>query len=137
MTEAITQPDASNSAPAPTADAPAPKPRICPNCSGEFYRPTKGPGGHKRYCSETCRREWDARAAVEGKAIITLAKIWAANTKNETGNKAMSRILETVRALSNIDEEEGRHRLKGDGPLAAYVSDVVNDGFRYIDRRRR
>lgn len=110
--------------------------RICPNCSEPFERPTKGPGGHKRYCSTACRREWDARSALDGKAIAVVARIWAQNRKGgEVGNKAFARLREALDLINERDSRSGRLRLKADGPLDAYVREVLAEP--YMDRRRR
>lgn len=115
--------------------APAAKPRICPNCSEPFVRPVNGPGGHKRYCSAECRNAWGNREKAEGAVSATLLKIWAANRNNDVGNLAFARLREIGDLLNENDAAEGRHRLKANGPLDAYVREVVEE--RYLDRKRR
>jgi hypothetical protein len=115
--------------------APARKSRTCPNCGEEFYRPVKGPGGHKRFCSTPCRQRWENRALGEGKAVVTIMKIWAANRNNEVGNLAFQRLREAADLLNNRDVEEGRIRLKAGGPLDPYIQDVLAEPL--LDRIRR
>lgn len=121
------------------SDAPAPvirKARVCPECSEEFFPPSKGPGGHKRFCSNDCRNDWGYRAKVEGAAIVTIAKIWAANRQgNDVGNKAFARLREALDLMNQEDAKAGRHRLKAGGPLDPYIRAVLDEP--YIDRRRR
>jgi hypothetical protein len=115
--------------------APERKPRVCPNCSEAFFRPLKGPGGHKRFCSDKCRQDWGAREKAHGAVVITKAKIWRKNRgSGEIGKLAFQRFVEALDVLIAEDEEAGRPKLTANGPVDAYLKDVVED--RYLDRKR-
>lgn len=114
----------------------APATRVCPNCSATFDLPLRGPGGHKRFCSEKCRTTWRNREKAEGAVIVTLAKIWRQNRgSGELGKLAFARLTETLDVLNAKDSEEGRIRLNAEGPLKPYIRDLLAEP--YIDRKAR
>lgn len=114
---------------------PAPRVRVCPECSGDFSPPVKGPGQHKRFCSDKCRTDWRAREKAEGAVLITVARIWRKTRgAGEIGKRAfeeMTSILDTINARHSA---EGRHPLNATSPVAPYVKDVLAE--RFIDRDR-
>lgn len=128
-------PDSAETRENPAPEAVVPKARVCPNCGGEFFRPLSGPGGHKRYCSAPCRQAWENRAAVDGKSIAVLAKVWAGNRNNELGNLAFARLREACDLLNNRDKDEGRVPLKAGGPLEPFIRELLAEPF--LDRERR
>lgn len=129
---AIAETDETTPAPAPAAGE-----RVCPNCSETFLVPLKGPGGHKRYCSDTCRNAWGNREKALGAVIVTVARIWAQNRKSgEVGNKAFARLREALDLMNETDATEGKRlRLKAGGPLDRYINEVLAEP--YLDRKRR
>jgi hypothetical protein len=121
--------------PAPAAASTA-RPRVCPNCGDEFEVRAKGPGGHKRFCSDTCRQQWGNREKAHGAVIITTAKIWRKNRgSGPIGKEAFQRFVEALDILISEDEEAGRPKLKAGGRVDRFLNDVVRD--RYLDRKRR
>lgn len=117
---------------APPAPAAA---RVCPNCSEEFFRPTKGPGQHKRFCSDLCRTTWSNREKAEGAALITIARIWRqARGSGDVGKAALSEMCSILDTLNDRARAAGRLPLSAKGPLRPYVDDLLSE--RYIDRQR-
>lgn len=132
MTTAPTIPDAAAEALATPVPAIA---RVCPNCSGEFFRPSKGPGGHKRFCSDKCRTTWANREKAEGAALITVARIWRqARGSGDVGKAALAEMCSILDTVNERSRTAGRLPLSAKGPLRPYVDDVLAD--RYIDRAR-
>lgn len=110
--------------------------RTCPNCSVEFQRPTRGPGGHKRFCSGKCRTTWSNREKAEGAALITVAKAWRAmRGSGELGKAAFAEMTSILDTLNARDRDDKRLPLNDKGPLKPYLTDLLAD--RYIDRARR
>jgi hypothetical protein len=132
MLDASTAPE--TLAVAPRA-APA-NPRACPNCGEEFVIPSKGPGGHKRFCSDPCRVAWGNREKAHGAVVITLAKIWRKNRgSGEIGKAAFARLTEALDILISEDEASGRPKLLAGGKVDRFLKQVVDE--RYLDRKRR
>lgn len=132
------QPIAEN---AETTLAPASTPvaspsRICPECSGVFTIPSKGPGGHKRFCASLCRQAWANREKAEGAVLATYVKIWRQNRgSGPLGKLAFARLCEAADVLNENDTKAKRHRLNANGPLEPFIRDVLAEP--YLDRRRR
>jgi hypothetical protein len=130
MPEAPTTADVAENAPA------LPPARICPNCGDSFARPAKGPGGHKRFCSDKCRSDWRGREKVQGAVIITLAKVWRKSRgSGDIGKAAFQRFVEALDILISDDEEAGRPKLTANGPVTPFLREIIED--RYLDRRPR
>lgn len=120
----------------PSAPPPAAATRVCPNCADLFLVPVKGPGGHKRFCSDACRGQWGNREKAHGAVIVTLAKIWRKNRgSGEIGKAAFSRLTEALDLLISEDEEAARPKLLAGGKVDRFLRVVVAE--RYLDRKRR
>jgi len=128
---------------APTIEAPAPeavaaavtaKSRVCPECSGEFEPPAKGPGQHKRFCSTSCRTTWGNREKAQGAVAVTILKIWRTfRGSGEIGRAAFAELCSIADALLDDDRKAGRPALKSK-EIEPFVRAILAD--RYIDRRR-
>jgi hypothetical protein len=121
----------------PTASSARPG-RLCAECGVEF-KPTRN---HQSFCSDAHKKTFHNRAAVEGRAIIALAKAWRAsrNAKGnspealairEVGNKALSEMVSIVDGFMAEDKDAGRP-----SPIP-YVRRLLANGGRYMDRQRR
>lgn len=83
----------------------------CPECGSKPERKSaKGPA--PLYCSNECKRAFQNRQAVEGRAIIGLAKVWrlSRNHKDdrELGSAAFNRMVSTLDYMTGRDRSEGR-----------------------------
>ncbi|MBA2717735.1 MAG: hypothetical protein H0U52_00640 [Chloroflexi bacterium] len=120
---------------APVAADIAPRVRVCPECSGEFHPPVKGPGQHKRFCADKCRSAWAAREKAEGAVLITVARIWRKTRgAGEIGKRAFEEMTSILDKLNAKHSEEGRYPLNATSPVADYVRDVL--AVPYMDRER-
>lgn len=130
MFEAIQTPDATES---PATAASAKPTRICAEC-GKPFSPGNRPG--RQFCCPAHKTAFQNRAAVEGRAIIALAKAWRVgrNTRDpaekEISSCAMSELCTVLDTFLREDREAGRP-----GPLP-YAKSLLANGVRYIDRRR-
>lgn len=110
------------------------KARVCPECSGEFEPPTKGPGQHKRFCKAECRVAWSNREKSQGAALITRAKIWRAHRgAGEHGKAAWGQMTAILDILIDDDRAAGRKSLKSK-ELEPFVRATLRDA--YLDLRR-
>lgn len=134
---------ADNAASAPEDDVAAeaavsaPRLRICPECGIEFAPPAKGPGQHKRFCSNEHRFAWQAREAAEGKVLVTIAKAWRKTRgSGELGKRAFEEMTRILDALNNRGDEAGRPGISqgGQGPLREYLDDLLSEPFMDRDR---
>lgn len=111
-----------------TADRPV-RVKSCPECGDEFSPPAKGPGQHKRFCSDKCRLAWANREKGQGAVLVTVAKAWRKTRGSGALGKAtfaeMTRILDL---LLERDRAEGRA-----DRLEPYVRDLLASGV-YFDR---
>lgn len=104
----------------------------CPNCGAEVIR-RSAKGQAPRFCQPKCKTEFQARAAVEGRAIIALAKAWRASRNRvedrELGSKCLGEMVAILDSFNAKDRAAGRPR------PTEYARRLLFDG-RYIDRMR-
>lgn len=134
--------DSPNSAPG-AADAPtaplarqmAYKPSHCLEC-GESFVPNRP---QQVFCKPKCKTAFQNRAAVDGRAIIALAKAWrlSRNAKKGSPNRALGAAAfgQMITTLDNMLE---RDRSEGRTPQMAfdYVRSLFWDGRDWRDRAR-
>lgn len=110
---------------------------VCCNCGEEFLRNRP----QQEFCKEPCRREFQNRAAVEGRAVIALLKAWRVgrNAKGDTpeaaairdvASKSFSEFVSVVDSFIREDREAGRPH------PSRYARSLVANGGRYQDRKR-
>jgi hypothetical protein len=130
-------PEAQRAHSAPTArNAPmweGQKPITCPECGELFY-----PRAYQQvFCSTPHKKAFQNRAAVDGRAIIALAKAWrlSRNAKKDspnraTGQAAFRQLVTTLDNMLERDRDEGRK------PQMAfdYVRSLFTDGRDWRDR---
>lgn len=104
---------------------------ICPNCGGEVVRKSpKGPP--KTFCGSACQKEFQNRAAVEGRAIIALAKAWRCNRgSGDVSKEAMKQLCSALDLFNADDRQAGRPKAD------LFGAKLMADGRLPIDRLKR
>lgn len=134
MSTAPSAPSTDLDAPEAVPAAASAKPRTCPECSGEFFVPAKGPGQHKRFCEAKCRTAWANREKAQGAVLITVAKIWRETRgSGPHGRAAFAEMTSILDILIGDDRKAGRLSFKSEA-LKPFVNDVLRDP--YMDRKR-
>lgn len=111
--------------------------RSCADCGTEFT-PTRQ---QQQFCCSAHQTAFQNRAAVEGRAIIALAKAWRAGRSvkgktaehdalRATSSQAFSQLCTIVDGFATEDRLAGRPN-----PLG-YAAALMADGTRFMDRRR-
>jgi hypothetical protein len=114
---------------------PAPPRHICAECGHPF----KAARPHQQFCSPAHKATFQNRAAVEGRAIIQLAKAWRAGRNlgkgpeaeidREVARQALGEMCSILDNFNADDKAAGRPN-----PLH-YAKGLLRHG-RYIDRQR-
>lgn len=120
------------------ASRPALKARSCAEC-GETFIPNSY---QQQFCSPAHKTAFQNRAAVEGRAILALAKAWRAgrNVKG-SGEDAEKRKAVASRALSEmcaiLDSFMADDAAAGRPNPLEYAGRLLANGSRFIDRQRK
>lgn len=111
--------------------APQAASRRCAEC-GEGFKPNRP---QQQFCCPAHKTAFQNRAAVEGRAIIALAKAWRASRNNkanrELGSDCLSELCSILDGFIMDDREAGRP-----GPME-YAKSLLRSGSRFIDRQRK
>lgn len=119
------------------ASAPESNPRRqggCPECGGVVVRTsTKGPP--RVFCKPACKRAFFNREAVDGRAIIALAKAWRLTRNNrddrQLGADCLSAMSSILDLMNERDRREGRT-----SAMTMYYAEMKLAGGLYMDRTR-
>lgn len=108
--------------------------RTCPECGAPVIR-KEGRGGVKTFCCPEHKTAFQSRQALEGRAIIALAKAWreARNRREdrEVGAAALAEMCRIIDGFNAQDRAAGRPR------TTEYVRRDMARGYAYQDRRKR
>lgn len=109
------------------------KPLTCPECGRLFF-----PRAYQQvFCSTPHKKDFQNRAAVDGRAIIALAKAWrlSRNAKKDSPNRSLGAAAfgQLITTLDNMLE---RDRNEGRTPQMAfdYARSLFGDGRDWRDR---
>lgn len=107
----------------------APGARVCHECGGEFVHKSY----QQQFCSTAHKAAFQNRQAVQGRAVVALAKAWRAsrNRKDdrELGSKALAELCSILDSFNADDREVGRP-----SPVK-YARALLSTG-RYVDRKQ-
>lgn len=107
----------------------------CPECGTPLSPRVKGrKGAAAKFCSKEHQDTFQKRQAKQGRAIVALAKAWRASRNRkedrEVGAKALNELCTIIDGFNFDDRKAGRAN-----PVE-YVADLLDSGFRYIDRKK-
>lgn len=108
--------------------------KTCPECGTELpRRPAGARGQAPTFCCTAHKTAFQNRQAVQGRAIIAMAKAWRAarNRKEDSGigREALTEMSAILDSFIADDRAAGRPR------PTEYARTLLNQG-RYIDRQR-
>jgi hypothetical protein len=107
-----------------------PQRRSCAEC-GQPFKPSRF---HQSFCCPAHKVAFQNRAAVEGRAIIALAKAWRASRNRREDSALGSQCLSELCTI--LDEFNARDREAGRPAAQAYAKRLLAMG-RYMDRETR
>lgn len=125
-------------APKPTISEMARK-NICPNCGGTpVRRSTRGPT--PKFCESKgvdargrlmCKREFETRAIVEGRALAPLLKAWRIDRgSGEIAQRSFAQVCQIVDQFNAADAKANRPRAD------LYAAKLLAEGTMFFDRQR-
>jgi hypothetical protein len=107
---------------------------ICPNCGGPVVkRSARGP--MPKFCDAkgkgVCKRAFETRAIVEGRALAPLLKAWRIDRgSGEIASGAFAQVCQITDQFNAADNAAGRPRAD------LYAAKLLADGTMFFDRQR-
>lgn len=118
----------------PTVQARA-REAICPNCGGPVERKSKF-GGVPIFCDakgkKVCKREFEARRIVEGRALVAFIKAWRIDRGvGEIATRSFEQVCRIADQYNAEDREANRPRAD------LYAAKALADGTQFFDRQHQ